>query len=370
MKKKLLALVCALALAAGLVGCTLSTPDTVGKIGDYEVNSGTYLLAQYSAYQQACQLAGTDQDTSDVKAFLKATITTDADTGETALVRDFVADKTRETLEFYAAVESRFDALGGKLTEEQLASADSAAQQLMDQYGDTYTANGIGLDTLKSFQRTQLKHTALLEMVYGAEGETPVSDSQLTEHLVNDMYEIAYVSIPLYNTSTYAFADEDQSAQMLKLAQSAAQRCNAAIGDAQDVSVQVSALYDAAAASLPEIYAVLDNEYTADSASVQTELLTGSTLDAAFTQGDSADAVRSLACGEAAATQYNSVAMMLLMRIDPLAVSSLDDLRSQILSDLKGDELDESLTQYGAQLTDSLSDSAMKKLPAAKIVNS
>ena len=55
MKKKLLALVCALALTVSLVGCVFSTPDTVGKIGDFEVTSGLYLLAQYDAYQQAAQ---------------------------------------------------------------------------------------------------------------------------------------------------------------------------------------------------------------------------------------------------------------------------------------------------------------------------
>ena len=82
MKKKLLALVCALALTVSLVGCALSTPDTVGKIGDFEVTSGLYLLAQYDAYQQAAQLAGSEQDTSKVNSFLKATITTDADTGD------------------------------------------------------------------------------------------------------------------------------------------------------------------------------------------------------------------------------------------------------------------------------------------------
>ena len=34
MKKKFIALVCALALAVGLVGCSLSTPDSVGTIGE------------------------------------------------------------------------------------------------------------------------------------------------------------------------------------------------------------------------------------------------------------------------------------------------------------------------------------------------
>ena len=72
MKKKLLALICALALVFSLVGCTISAPDTVGKIGAiFEVTSGMYLLAQYGAYQQAAQLAGTDQDATNVKAFRK-----------------------------------------------------------------------------------------------------------------------------------------------------------------------------------------------------------------------------------------------------------------------------------------------------------
>ena len=40
MKKKLIALVCALALAVGLVGCSLSTPDSVGTIGEVDIPSG------------------------------------------------------------------------------------------------------------------------------------------------------------------------------------------------------------------------------------------------------------------------------------------------------------------------------------------
>ena len=93
MKKKLLALVCALALTFSFAGCTISTPDAVGSIGDFEITSGMYLLAQYGAYQQAAQLAGSDQDASDVKAFLKETITTDSDSGETA-PRAILADSS------------------------------------------------------------------------------------------------------------------------------------------------------------------------------------------------------------------------------------------------------------------------------------
>ena len=360
MKKKLLALVCALVMIFSLASCGLSTPDTVGKVGDFEVSSGLYLLAQFSAYQQAAQLAGTDQDATDVKAFLKETITTDADSGETAVVQDYVADKTLETLRTFAAIDARFAELGGELTAEQTQVADNYAQQLMDQYGSTYTANGIGLETLKAFERIQLKHTLLLTLVYGPDGESPVDDSDLTEHLDSQMYE-------LYNTSTFVSASDDQKAQMLQLAQAAAASCS----ETQDgsVSEQVSALHSAASAALPDIYAVLDSTPAEDASNVQTELLTESDLTGAFTQDGAADAVRGLVYGEAAAVQYNAASIILMMRIDPLQVSTLDALRTQILSDMKGDELEDALTAYGSTLENNLSTSAMNKMPASKIVN-
>ena len=138
MKKKLIALVCALALAVGLVGCSLSTPDSVGTIGDVDIPSGLYLLAQFDAYQTAADLASDEQDASKVSSFLKATITVDDATGETAVVSDYVAQKTLENLESYAAIETRFDALGGVLTPDEEAQADSYASQLMEQNGDLY----------------------------------------------------------------------------------------------------------------------------------------------------------------------------------------------------------------------------------------
>ena len=155
---------------------------------------------------------------------------------------------------------------------------------------------------------------------------------------------------------------------MLKLAQTAADSVNAAGGET--VSDQVSALHEAAQNALPDIYAVLDGETSDDSASVQTELLTESDVASAFTQDGAADALRSLSYGEAAAVQINGYTLLLLVRVDPLSVSSLDDLREQVLSDMKGSELDDALASSGAELAHSLNSSAMNKLPAKKIVNS
>ena len=366
MKHKLLALLCAAALAFGLAGCVLSTPDTVGSIGNVEISSGLYLLAQYNAYQSAAKLASSDQDSTNVKSFLKETITTDADSGETAAVSDYVAQKTQENLELYAAVETRFDELGGQLTEAEETQADSYASQLMDQYGDTYKANGIGLETLQRFERILLKSTDLLDLVYGTNGETPVSDADLTSHLENQMYKLAYYSIPLYNSSTYAFADDDQKDTMLRLAQAAVDSYNASAP--ADAVSQFTAFNEVSSAALSGIYAVLDSTVPTDgTASLQTELLSSSTLDSAFSTEGSADTIRSLSFGQAAAVQYSSLSMMLAVRLDPLDGAALDDVRAQVLADLKSDELQDALAAYGASMQHSLDSSAMGKLPAQKI---
>lgn len=367
MKKRILALLCALALTVGLAGCVLSTPDTVGTIGDVEISSGLYLLAQFDAYQKAADLASSEQDASKVKSFLKETITVDADTEETATVSDYVAQQTLKNLETYAAIETRFDALGGQLTAEQEAQADSYAEQLMNQYGDTYKANGIGLETVKRFERILLKSTVLLDLVYGENGETPVSDADLTDYIENDLYYLSYVAVPLYNTTSYAFADDSQKALMLELAQGAMSSYNPT--RPATAAAQQSAFQSAATAVLPDLYDVTATTDDPADASFSTSLLSDSDLDTSFTADGSADAIRALQMGEATAVQYSTLAMMMAVRLDPLQMSTLDALRATALSDMKSAELQDALAEYGASLPHSLDASAMNKLPAKKIVN-
>lgn len=376
MKKKFIALVCALALAVGLVGCSLSTPDSVGTIGNVDISSGLYLLAQFDAYQTAADLASDDQDATKVSSFLKATITVDDATGETAVVSDYVAQKTLENLESYAAIETRFDELGGVLTLDEETQADSYASQLMEQYGDTYKANGIGLNTVQRFERILIKSSDLLELVYGVDGETPVSDADLTSHLENNMYELAYYTIPLYNTSTYASADEDQTSEMLDLVQDAVDQTNAyaasltGLSDSDFSSALLGYFSSVVTSALPEVYAVLGSTYSSDSTAPSLELIGDSTVTSAFTAEGAADTIRGLSIGQAAAVKYNSYALMAALRLDPLSLKALDDLRGQVLNDMKGEELSEALTAYGASLEHNLSSSAMNRMPASKIVNS
>lgn len=354
MKQKLLALASALALCLSLAGCHISTPATVGTIGGEEITSGLYLLAQFDAYQQAAQYAGEDQDPSSVKSFLKATITPDG--GEAVTVSDFVAQTALEDLRRYVAVEARFEELGAELDPAYTSQADSYTDQLMESYGDLYAANGIGEETIRSYEYNLAKQTALIDLVYGPEGETPLTDEELTSHLQNEMLYLRYVTVPLYNTSTFAFADEDQTAEMLRLAQEAAA---ASTPDTFDEVV---------ADALPGIYAVLEGEITAEDAAAQlsSSFLSRSQMDGTFSE-EAAATLGGLGFGEAAAVEYGATSLLIAMRLDPLETMTLDTLRSTILSDMGAALVEADMDAAGAALSADLDQNALNKLPASRI---
>ena len=353
MKQKLLALAAVLALCFSLAGCTISTPDTVGTIGGQEISSGTYLLAQFDAYQQAAQYAGEDQDPSNVKSFLKETITPDG--GDSITVSDFVAQTTQEDLQRYVAVENRFSELAGDLSEDYTSQADSYTDQLMDSYGDLYKSNGIGEDTIRQYEYNLAKQAALVNLIYGPDGETPLTMTS-SPTIWKTRCSTSAITVPLYNTSTYAFADEDQTSQMLQLAQDAAA---ASTPDTFD---------DTVAAALPDIYAVLDSELSAEDAASQlsSSFLSQDQLDSSFSEEDAAT-LRGLQYGDACAVTYSSTSILIAMRLDPLDTMSLDLLRSTVLSDMATPMVDADMKEAGAALETNLDQSAMAKLPASKI---
>ena len=232
------------------------------------------------------------------------------------------------------------------------------------------------MKTVNRFERILIKRSDLRELVYGVDGETPVSDADLTSHLENNMYELAYYTIPLYNTSTYASADDDQTSEMLDLVQDAVDQTNAyaasltGLSDSDFSSALLGYFSSVVTSALPEVYAVLGSTYSSDSNAPSLELIGDSTVTSAFTAEGAADTIRGLSIGQAAAVKYNSYALMAALRLDPLSLKALDDLRGQVLNDMKGEELSEALTAYGASLEHNLSSSAMNRMPASKIVNS
>lgn len=137
MKQKFISLALAVMLLLGVTGCAMSTPASVGSIGGVDIPAGIYLLAQYNAYNTASGAAklATGETASNVKAVLKAECTGTINGEEVATDgADYVARLTLRSLQYYAAVEKKFDELGGTLDEAATAEAAKTADtQCADQ---------------------------------------------------------------------------------------------------------------------------------------------------------------------------------------------------------------------------------------------
>ena len=133
MKQKFISLALAVMLLLGVTGCAMSTPASVGSVGGVDIPAGIYLLAQYNAYNTASGAAklATGETASNVKAVLKAECTGTINGEEvTTDGADYVARLTLRSLQYYAAVEKKFDELGGTLDEAATAEAAKTAEMI------------------------------------------------------------------------------------------------------------------------------------------------------------------------------------------------------------------------------------------------
>ncbi len=382
MKQKLLAVFAAFALCLTLAGCHVSTPASVGYIGDVEIPAGIYLISQFQAYQTVLGYANTEQAELSVSKFLKETVYVAEDgtvapepaegeeqTGEARSVSDFVASETIANLEYYAAVESLFAELGGELSESDLATAQSYADQLWENYGELYEANGIGESTLFTYQCTSVKNSLLLELIYGADGTEAVSDADLTAFLNDEMIYGHYLSVPLYNTTDYTFADETQQDEIVAALDDVISVFSASM-QADDTADAYTTLIAALESGITAAYDVMGDSIDTSTiaSSVVSDLYGYSTL-AEYFDADTVAQIMSLGFNEAISFKADYTSAMVFMRSDPLGEGyTIDDLRTTILYEMKADIYIEKVEETGTALEHSLDESAVSKFSTQKIV--
>ena len=198
MKQNFISLALAVMLLLGVTGCAMSTPASVGSIGGVDIPAGIYLLAQYNAYNTASGAAklATGETASNVKAVLKAECTGTINGEEvTTDGADYVARLTLRSLQYYAAVEKKFDELGGTLDDAATAEAAKTADTQWENNSDLYAANGISKATLEKYQLNSKKADACLELIYGENGSSPVTEQEYADYINNDCYYLELVQL-------------------------------------------------------------------------------------------------------------------------------------------------------------------------------
>ena len=371
-KTKLFSLGMAAAMLLALGGCAMSTPANVGSIGGVEIPAGVYLLAQYNSYNTASGLAklATGETASDVKAVLKAECTGTINGEEvTTDGADYVSQLTTRAIEYYAAVEKEFDELGGTLDDAATAEAANSADSLWSSNGDLYTANGISKSTVETYLLNAQKAKTILNLTYGADGTTPVTEAEYTDYVNNECYYVETVQFPLVNYSSYSLATDDQKAQI----EGIAAQCQAELNEqATAETASNSALYTAAMTYVPQAMSVLGS--TMESA--QAVYYAGSQLytptDLASFGSDSyndlTDPLDEVPLGSWTTIDLGTT-MLVARRIDPFKTYTVDELNSMydMLTSMKSDEIQSKLYADGAALEHNLNTSAINTYSASKI---
>ena len=371
-KTKLFSLGMAAAMLLALGGCAMSTPANVGSIGGVEIPAGVYLLAQYNSYNTASGLAklATGETASDVKAVLKAECTGTINGEEvTTDGADYVSQLTTRAIEYYAAVEKEFDELGGTLDDAATAEAANSADSLWSSNGDLYTANGISKSTVETYLLNAQKAKTILNLTYGADGTTPVTEAEYTDYVNNECYYVETVQFPLVNYSSYSLATDDQKAQIGAIAA----QCQAELNEqATAETASNSVLYTAAMTYVPQAMSVLGS--TMESA--QAVYYAGSQLytpnDLASFGSDSyndlTDPLDEVPLGSWTTIDLGTT-MLVARRIDPFKTYTVDELNSMydMLTSMKSDEIQSKLYADGAALEHNLNTSAINTYSASKI---
>ncbi len=368
---RFLSLGLALAMLLGVTGCTISTPATVGTIGGVEIPAGIYLLAQYNAYQTVSDLAdlATGETADNVKAVLKAECTgTIGDEEVTTDGADYLQRLTLRSLQYYAAVETKFAELGATLEDAATSEAADTAASMWESDGDVYKANGISQATLELYELNSAKADACLELLYGANGQTPVTDEDYLDFLNNECRYVDVVQLPLYDSASYAFADEDQSTQIKALAEECAATLNEWATSESGRSERFTSMYEAADQYVPQAIEALGAtpESGMGAYYVGSQLLTPDTLKSyGTTLTDALDAA-----GKGVWTTVDlGMSIGVMCDVNPLDADTLENFKTNydLLSLLKKEELEAQFYADGAAMEQNLDTSAMNTYKASKI---
>ncbi len=377
MKKKFISLGLALAMLLGVAGCNITTPATVGSIGGVEIPAGIYLLAQYNAYSTAASNAdlATGETSNDVSAVLKADVTgTIGDEEVTTDGADYISRLTLRTIEYYAAVEAKFDELGATLEDAATAEAAESADSMWESNGDLYEANGISKDTLEKYLLNAQKAQVCMEMIYGENGQQPVTDAEYETFLQEECRYIDSVYLPLVDYSTYSFASSEQAAAIDAIADQCLSDLQASASADVDSTDAYSSMYMAATEYLPQVMEVMGSTDFDASQSVYyigSQLYTPSNLSS-YDDGEGGnlltDAVDEAGYGNWVKVDLGT-AIALVRKVEPLKQGSLSTYKEtyDLLSEMKSDAFMDELYAEGAAMEHQLDEGAMNTYKASNI---
>lgn len=181
--KRLVALLVCLLMIFGLSGCVANVYETTATIDGYEISSGLYLMAQFTAYTEAERLV----EDAERDVFAQKI--------EGKNANDWIKDRTEELLLRYVAVR--------RLCRERDLFIDQTGQQAIEQrlqgwsaIEPIYTDNGISAMTFQRYLTAEELSRVLFNSLYAEGGEFAVTDEVLQAEFAEVSAHVRMISIP------------------------------------------------------------------------------------------------------------------------------------------------------------------------------
>lgn len=263
--KKTAAMLCAAVMAVSMCGC--ADNGTIMTVDGMTIRNGIYLYYQRSAYSNAqaafekeqAENAEKESDTSDTSADTSdassdASDTTSessdtSDTSETPVLLDqtiegktasqWIKEDTLKQVREFVAVQRLCDEKGVSLTDDELNSVNSDIKSMWDdenyyvQYlygfktmGEYYESIGIAKESVKQIYMVDTLQTKLFSKFYDKDGETPVSDEELTQFLKDNYVSVKAIKFSFTDSEGNELTEDSDKEVIVESAKEYADRIN------------------------------------------------------------------------------------------------------------------------------------------------
>lgn len=199
--KKIAVAVLAMLMAVSATACS-NVGSWIVKTDSREIPVGVYIAYLQSAYASAYYM------TDDVTASpIGQTVTVD---GEKVDAETWIKDQALDSAEKLLTVMDLCDAAKITLTDEEQSAINESVDTVWDSNSSSYEKLGIAKNSLKElyqFSKLSEKH---FDSLYGANGTSAVSDSEVKDYFTKNYSSIKYFAVSLKDSSGKTLGTEDQ----------------------------------------------------------------------------------------------------------------------------------------------------------------
>lgn len=224
--KKITAVTAALTLASSLASCTPSIgggSQTAVTIGGHDIPSGVFIYYTLQGYSEASAIIQGENTTAPEKDEIRNANIDNIDS------TSWIQNKATEYCTDFAGIVNEFEAIGGKLTAEQLDEAEKMAQYYYSM-DPRLPENGVSLDSMLEIAKSTYMEQEIFKHYYDFDGEKGCSEEELKDYFDENFARIKYVSISLKDESGEKVSPEKER-ELRKLAADYAKQVNAKTGD-------------------------------------------------------------------------------------------------------------------------------------------